>query len=174
MPLHAKQDSGEHKTWQLHYSAIVTVGDRSETFSYFCGYGCARETLKKNERQFRDSMEDRIFKRLPLSSYAAGIGYALATKGTDASRYTDKKAVAEFMQWLCRNHTPDAASLIDCLKLDSSLGEDSFSDFCGNIGADEDSRKAEASWRECQESGRKLRSLLGHTAFAQLLDCESL
>ncbi len=178
VPVMAKQASGEHKTWQLHYSAVVTVGDNAATFDYSAGYGCAAKVLKDNLAAFKRGMDGNSIFAAPklrgLSSYACGVGVALATKGVSADRYTDKKAVAELMQWLLTAYTPDADSLIDCLRMDAQSGEDSFEDFCGNCGYDTDSRTAEQTWRACQEAGRKLRGLLGGKLVGELMECEGL
>ena len=56
---------------------------------------------------------------------------------------------------------PDAADVLSCLLSDVSAGEQSFEDFCGDMGYDPDSRTAEATWRACAETAPKLRRFLG-------------
>ena len=51
---------------------------------------------------------------------------------------------------------PGAATVLDSLRLDARLGQESFEDFCGELGYDTDSRKAYATWEECREHARKL------------------
>lgn len=43
----------------------------------------------------------------------------------------------------------------DCFLGDAISGEDSFEDFCSELGYDEDSRKAYKIWRACQRSADK-------------------
>lgn len=56
---------------------------------------------------------------------------------------------------------PDAEGVIDCLLSDSQDGEQSFEDFCSELGYDPDSRKAEGVWKACQAMTPKVRQLLG-------------
>lgn len=56
---------------------------------------------------------------------------------------------------------PDAACVVDCLTMDTYAGELSFSEFCGEFGYDEDSRRAEEIWRKCRDIGHKVRRFLG-------------
>jgi hypothetical protein len=66
--------------------------------------------------------------------------------------------------------TPHIASILYNLLMDASLGEDSFSDFCGNCGYDTDSRKALAAYLECQGTAEKLRRVFTGAALATLRD----
>ena len=54
---------------------------------------------------------------------------------------------------------PSAASVLHCLLSDATACEQSFRDWCSDYGYDEDSRKAEATYRACQEAGDKLRKI---------------
>jgi hypothetical protein len=57
---------------------------------------------------------------------------------------------------------PTVEQVLECLLSDASLGEEgSFDAFCGAVGYDTDSRKAEKSWRECKAVSRRMRTLLG-------------
>lgn len=66
---------------------------------------------------------------------------------------------------------PDAASLLDSLASDAVGIENtgSFEEWAPEMGMDLDSRKAEATYRQCVELGEKLRELLGDDAFTTLL-----
>jgi hypothetical protein len=55
---------------------------------------------------------------------------------------------------------PTAADVLYCLASDARCGEDTFEDFCGNLGYDLDSRKAEATWKTCQAMAPRLRRFL--------------
>jgi len=56
---------------------------------------------------------------------------------------------------------PTAADVLNCLISDARAGEDSFEEFCAELGYNEDSRAALATWKQCQTYGRKVRQFLG-------------
>jgi len=57
---------------------------------------------------------------------------------------------------------PPLADVLSSLLLDASaIDEGSFEDWAASLGYDPDSRKAEAIWKACVETGLKLRSALG-------------
>lgn len=55
----------------------------------------------------------------------------------------------------------DPLNVIQCMILDADSGEMPFSDFCSEMGYDEDSRKARAIWETCNEQGAKFRRIVG-------------
>lgn len=57
-------------------------------------------------------------------------------------------------------HDPKASDIMECLLSDASLGDNTFDDFCAELGYDTDSRKALESYLECQSMNAKLRRLL--------------
>lgn len=58
-----------------------------------------------------------------------------------------------------RPNVPDIVSVLYCLVSDAELGNDTFEDFCGNLGLDTDSRKALESYLGCQATSAKFRAL---------------
>jgi hypothetical protein len=56
---------------------------------------------------------------------------------------------------------PDAEGVIDCLLSDAQAGDQDFDEFCSDMGYDNDSRKAEKTWKACQALAPKIRQLLG-------------
>lgn len=56
---------------------------------------------------------------------------------------------------------PDSGSVLSSLLLDASACEQTFDDWCADLGYNSDSRKDLALYLECQESGKRLRTLLG-------------
>ena len=58
-----------------------------------------------------------------------------------------------------RPNVPDIVSVLYCLVSDAELGNDTFEDFCGNLGLDADSRKALETYLECQDTSAKFRAL---------------
>lgn len=68
-----------------------------------------------------------------------------------------------FRQGLAHADTePTVANVLSCLMSDASSGESgSFEAFCSEFGYDTDSRRAEATYRACQESAEAMRRMLG-------------
>ncbi len=56
---------------------------------------------------------------------------------------------------------PDAAGVVYSLLIDARAGELSFEDFCGELGYDQDSRRAEQIWKACNRVAPRVRCLLG-------------
>lgn len=65
---------------------------------------------------------------------------------------------------------PHAADVLQSLILDSSAVGQSFDSWCNEFGYDSDSRKAEATYRACQESADKLARVLDHKARKELAE----
>lgn len=57
--------------------------------------------------------------------------------------------------------SPSAADVISSLLCDASCSSSSFSDFCANMGMDEDSRSGKKLYRACKKSSEKIHYLLG-------------
>jgi hypothetical protein len=56
---------------------------------------------------------------------------------------------------------PGAADVLSCLILDIYSGEETFEDFCSELGFDPDSRTAEKTWKACSAMAPHVRALLG-------------
>lgn len=56
---------------------------------------------------------------------------------------------------------PTRDEVLGSLASDCSLGEQTFRDFCGDLGYDTDSRKALATWEACNNMVDDLRRLFG-------------
>jgi hypothetical protein len=56
---------------------------------------------------------------------------------------------------------PKMLDVLAGMSRDATSAEGSFADWCGDLGYDQDSRKALAIYLACQESGIQLRKLLG-------------
>ncbi len=65
------------------------------------------------------------------------------------------------LSWALSRAVIDPCGVIYSLLSDTQAGQESFSDFCGNFGYDEDSRKAESTWNACRENGRKFMAVVG-------------
>lgn len=68
---------------------------------------------------------------------------------------------------------PSAANILYCITSDASCIDDTFEDFCANLGYDTDSRKAEAIYNACRAQTRDAQRVLGRDlldAAAKLLE----
>jgi hypothetical protein len=66
---------------------------------------------------------------------------------------------------------PGVDEVLDCLASDASSVDNArgFEDWCSELGYDTDSRKAEKTFKTCEEQARKLKALLGDSAYRTLL-----
>lgn len=66
---------------------------------------------------------------------------------------------------------PKAAAVLDCLASDAASIENagSFEEWASELGYDEDSRKAERTYRICCDQARQLKEWLGAAAYQELL-----
>lgn len=53
----------------------------------------------------------------------------------------------------------DVLNAFRCFVDDAISGDMTFREFCGEFGYDEDSRRAEKTWKACKKSGEKLRRI---------------
>jgi hypothetical protein len=68
---------------------------------------------------------------------------------------------------------PSVADVLSALLLDASSGEETFVDFCDNMGVDSDSRKQLNVYLECQKTLVELRrKFLGYDLFNELRNLE--
>jgi hypothetical protein len=141
---------------QFRYQAQVTRAGKSEFFDYSGGVAAFL------------SSRDRALLVAPVRDWRGLCGHIL--KGT---RLIDCPDVAAAYERIYSASKPEAESLLDCLKLDAS-GPDTFEEWASEYGYDTDSRQAEATFRACQDNSRRLKSLLGREAFAELQQLESL
>lgn len=58
--------------------------------------------------------------------------------------------------------TPFAGTVLYCLLSDMSCANDTFVEWCDNMGYDTDSRKALQTYLSCQENGAKLRKVFNN------------
>ena len=73
----------------------------------------------------------------------------------------DKETWESAIQQLFQSAKPDLHGVLRSLIMDAQAGEQSFMDFCGECGYDEDSRKAYSTWEACQKIGSDVRRVLG-------------
>lgn len=77
-------------------------------------------------------------------------------------RYKRRSYAFDF--WMGSAHTeePTAEGCLDCLLSDAQAGDESFEYFCDEFGYDSDSRKAEKTWKACQQTTKGMKRLLGN------------
>lgn len=67
-----------------------------------------------------------------------------------------KQFTCDYSMGSAHKGKPNVADVVSSLLLDARAGDESFADFCANFGYDEDSRKAEATWRQCRTVYHKI------------------
>ena len=70
----------------------------------------------------------------------------------------------QYSQGSAHTKAPTCADVLDSLRSDAEYAAADFADFCANLGMDADSRKAEASYRECVGLRERLGAFLGSPA----------
>jgi hypothetical protein len=87
-------------------------------------------------------------------------------------RYRGRRYTFDYWlgQGFSRTDGPTADLCLRDLLSDANAGDNDFHEFCSALGYDEDSRKAEATWRACQNINKNMRRLLGSDYDAFLMD----
>lgn len=67
---------------------------------------------------------------------------------------------------------PDLTSVLECLQVDISSCNETFDDWCSNLGYDTDSRKALDTYLTCQNIESRLRLFLGGESLTELRNIE--
>lgn len=84
----------------------------------------------------------------------------MAWQSRPTASFKDKALQAQVAAKLAvaQNVKPELCDVLHSLLSDGEafLGAQSFEDWCGDFGYDADSRKAEATWKLCDNTGRKL------------------
>ncbi len=75
--------------------------------------------------------------------------------------YDDKVLLTYYTQGSAHVKDPTVMEVLDCLFLDAVCGSTTFAEFCSDFGYDEDSRKAEKTWKACASMSVRLRKFLG-------------
>lgn len=97
-----------------------------------------------------------------LTGESPPAGFPRGSMAYEVTLMMDGRAlVTPFHQGSAHKEPPTAADVLYCLILDLSCGEQSFEEFCSEMGADTDSRKAYATWETCSNMAPKVREFLG-------------
>lgn len=132
---HSDDDNWEHYLWRV----TLTFNGKSFSTDYRMGTGLVDLKPVSLNRHAADQRAKRMGGEVRRNALGPG-----------------KDAIA----------IPRAPTLLDVLgslSLDCRLGDQLFEDFCDDLGYDRDSRKAEASWRQCQTMHYELRNLFGRS-----------
>lgn len=137
------RDKWECDEWRLTLKKEFAPGDyRSESFEFFTGLG-----LRKPDESAMAKISAHSLKKVNKRALAWEEHY---------KRYPDKP------------QTPHVADLLNSLILDSSAVGQSFESWCSELGYDSDSRKAEATYRACQQNADKLARIFNRNDIAAL------
>ena len=104
--------------------------------------------------------------------YYTGIGHraipehARAIYNTSSRQLYDRRV----MEQAAKPVLPRAASVLYALLRDAEAADMSFPDFCGELGYDEDSRKAFATYMQCCDTARELRAVFTRTERERLAE----
>ena len=114
-------------------------------------------------------------RRLDGIEFAPGAGhFYFYLAGRDAMLdgwYSMGSGLREYDAGAWRFPKPGLVDILSALILDARCGYTTFTEFCDELGRDEDSRKAYACWKRCVEVHDKLSALFGD-AMDVLWECE--
>jgi hypothetical protein len=82
--------------------------------------------------------------------------------------------VVYFSQGSAHKNAPTCADVLDCLASDSNGLDQSFEDWARDLGYSEDSLSAFKTYKICNRQSARLKTVLGDTAFDELLQCERM
>jgi len=77
-------------------------------------------------------------------------------------RRNGRRATVYYSMGPAHTHGPELANVMECLVLDAVSGNQTFAEFCAELGFDEDSRMAERTWKACGRIGEKLAQLFSY------------
>jgi hypothetical protein len=84
------------------------------------------------------------------------------TQGWDITlRFDGRMMKTTFWTGPAIKDDPTAADVLWSLCSDARMGEETFEEFCSNLGYDTDSRRVYATWQACKRTAPKLRRFLG-------------
>ena len=92
-------------------------------------------------------------------------------------RHQNRQITTYYSMGPAYSHNPKVDDVLDCLSRDSNsiANETTFEEWCGDLGYDLDSRRAERGFKACEKQAQKLEHFLGAGLFQELLfDVEGL
>ena len=142
-------DTAEPDEWKRNaakFQLALTNGRVSETFNYWMGCGHWKWKVPYGH----GVPEGAIMAHGRIRTPAECLQSALLC-------FQDKARIIR----LCRCDAPHPIDIIHCLLLDASAAEQTFDEWCGDFGYDTDIRKAEETYRACDDVGKRLYRVLG-------------
>jgi hypothetical protein len=122
----------------------------------------SKRILARKDQGFRDAAWDKTASHFKVVlRYVPDNGSKPRTMATEYSMGSAYK------------EDPKLVKVLDSIRGDASF-DGSFIDFCSELGYDEDSRKAEATFKACVKTRNQLGKLLGDVNAQQLMQCEGL
>lgn len=105
------------------------------------------------------------------TEYRTGLGHRTI------HAWAKKHAQSNDLIFLAKNQfsavkTPNVADVVYSLLMDAHYADQTFSDWCENVGFDTDSRKALDVYLRCQDTYNQMVKLLGYDTFSQLVGLE--
>lgn len=143
--------TGSEDKWEFDkFTVSFSVNSKSESFEYCTGTGHRvapnKTTNKMPLKEKAELDKHRVLAGLDRASWVNGNGF-------------------KANHWVV---APTAAGVLYSLLSDMTCGSGTFEDFCGNLGYDEDSRKAHDIYLACQKSGSQLRKVFTREQIEQL------
>lgn len=134
----------------LEWCFVFSNKHHSEAFEYFTGTGCGPQISEQDLRR----------------------GFPLVANVAKHNRHniTDKLLLAQIASYAVRKAkwTPDPIEVLWSIARDSDALEMTFEDWAGEFGYDTDSRKAEKTYRACQDGALRLKKILSEDKFRQV------
>lgn len=138
----------------LSWCFVFSNGRHSEAFEYFTGTGCGPEI---SEQDLRWNFE----------------GVANIPKH-NRHNLKDKMVLATIAAFAARKKkwTPDPIEVLWSITRDSDALEMTFEDWASEFGYDADSRKAEKTYRACQDNALRLKKILSEDKFKRVRELD--
>lgn len=137
-----QEKDGNFRTPHIHFKLRLTNGGKSMDFAYSGGILAFASDLARNR-------------------YADGLKARVRT-------VYDKDKFDQSVTGLFNDATPDLAGCLYSLLSDMRAGNETFPDFCSELGYNEDSRKDLATWEACRQIGFDLQRILSSSMISEL------
>lgn len=144
----AMREGSTMDAWECEFTK-TGAREVAQEFDFFTGLG-----LRAPATYFQKKQAQYQFNGLTANDISRRTNYAL--------QYFSA------VEKLRKPKAPSAASVLYSLVLDSEAGNETFYDWCGNLGFDTDSRKALATYEACQNNSNKLRKLFDRAMIEKL------
>lgn len=85
-------------------------------------------------------------------------------------KFRGRQMTVFFSMGMAHNNEPTQEDVLSCLASDSSsVDNNSFEEWCRDLGYDTDSRKAEKTYNICVKQAKRLKQFLGDSLYEELL-----